>query len=86
MASDTSVCRDEAEVSQRQPTLNDLMVKIDSLCLGAGLSYHQSAPVSVSPGVWMFYANRRDDPCLKHGSCRQQQFFAYAINGELKLT
>ncbi len=86
MVSDTELRRDQNENSKRQPTLNDLMVQIDNLCIRSGLSYHHIAPISVGPGLWMFYANRRDDACMKHGSCRQQQFFALATDGELRLT
>ena len=86
MASNEDLRGSEDENAKRQPTLNDLMVQIDNLCIRSGLSYHQIAPISVGPGLWMFYANRRDDACIKYGSCRQQQFFALATDGKLRLT
>ena len=67
-------------------TLNDVMVKIESLCVQNGLSYQHHAPIQVSPGVWMFYAVARDYNCTKFGSCRQRQHFAIDVGGRLTLT
>ena len=66
-------------------TLNDVMVKIESLCVQNGLSYQHHAPIQVSPGVWMFYAVERDYNCTQYGSCRQRQHFAIDVGGRLKM-
>ena len=68
-----------------QQTINDLIYRIGTLCSHIGLSYHNNPPIQVSPGIWMFYAVRMDDPCRKYGSCRQYQFYAIDTGSELRL-
>jgi len=85
MVSSTELRNSESEVVSRQQTLNDVMLKIDSLCLQNGMSYQRTAPIQVSPGIWMFYAVEMNDSCRKHGSCRQRQHFAIEAGGHLKL-
>ena len=51
--------------------MTELINKITDLCVTSHLSYDGSLPVSVGPGVWMFYATEMSESCTKHGSCRQ---------------
>ena len=86
MVSDASIRRSKDEGDTIKPTLNDLMIQIESLCLQSGMSYHRTAPVSVGPGIWMFYATPMSEQCKKYGSCQQMPFYAVDFNGKLKLT
>ncbi len=85
MVSSTELRNSESENVGGQQTLNDVMIKIDALCMQHGLSYQHNAPIQVSPGIWMFYAVKMDESCTKFGSCRQRQHFAIETGGRLKL-
>ena len=77
---------DDDRTNHYKSQMDGLMLQIGQLCMQRGLSYRNSPPVQVSPGVWMFYAVPMDESCSKHGSCRQRQFYAIDVGGKLKLT
>ncbi len=63
--------------------MTDLINKITDLCVTSHLSYDGSRPVSVGPGVWMFYATEMSEECTKHGSCRQTPHYVVQLGEKL---
>ena len=49
------------------------------------LSYNNTPPECVSPGVWKFPATEMSDKCTKGGQCRERYYYAYALGNSLKL-
>jgi len=58
---------------------------ISKLCGESHLSYDNSPPEQVSPGIWKFLAVEMNDTCNKHGYCRQMSYYAMASGTEMKL-
>ena len=56
--------------------MNEIIMKIDDLCINHGLSYDRTPPIQVSPGVFMFSVVEMNHSCSKHGQCRQTQRYA----------
>ena len=86
MVSSSELFDGKSKTEGKQPTMTELIMQIENLCVQAGMSYDRTPPVSVSPGIWMFSAVPMHDKCKRHGFCRQMQFFAADIGGKLKLT
>jgi len=64
----------------RVPTMmTELIDKIKDLCVTSQLAYDGSRPISVGPGVWMFYATEMTEACSKHGSCRQTPHYVVQL-------
>ena len=58
---------------------------ISQLCERSHLSYDNSLPTQVSPGIWQFNAVEMNESCSKHGHCRQMPYYAMATETEMKL-
>ena len=63
--------------------MTELIHQITDLCAESELSYDGGRPVSVGPGVWMFYATELSENCTKHGSCRQTPRFVVQLGDKL---
>ena len=63
--------------------MTELIHQITDLCAESELSYDGSRPVSVGPGVWMFYATELSENCTKYGSCRQTPRYVVQLGDKL---
>ena len=66
-------------------TQSELVTNLSNLCVENGLSYDGSAPVSVSPGVYMFQAVEMNTSCKNNGYCRQRSYYAVQYKDKLRL-
>ena len=66
-------------------TIQQLVQKIEDLCILSGLSYDKTPPVAVSPGVYMFHAVEMNESCKKGGACRQRPHFAVQYGDTFRL-
>ena len=64
---------------------SELVTNLSNLCVENGLSYDGSAPVPVSPGVYMFQAVEMNESCKNNGYCRQRSYYAVQKDNRLVL-
>jgi hypothetical protein len=67
-------------------TIKELVSGLTNLCKENNLSYGDSEPVCVSPGVWMFDAIEMNETCTNGGSCRSRQHYAVLKGSTFALT
>ena len=75
----------DTEVRQGIMTQETIIGLISQLCEESHLSYDNSLPTQVSPGIWQFNAVEKSETCMKHGHCRQMQYYAMSTGTEMKL-